>query len=125
MACLGTSLVSGALALAEKSSPEVNIFLAKVFYVSERERGIEVNPTREQIEAAREIAEVVVAECKAFAPMLSQAMATFLAATAEPTDEELEREAERIAHERKHVEPIRVSQFVHAYIAGARREGRR
>jgi len=79
-------------------------------------------PTREQIEVARAIAQEEYNHRKANGRgegELLFALRVFLAATAEPTDEELAEEAGRVA-----ARVIRGADTVlNAYIAGARREG--
>lgn len=79
-----------------------------------------MTPTREQIEAARaKLKRLADASC--FSRETADAIYDLLAATADPTEEELEAEAEAW-YESASVAPN--VQPWDAYIAGARREGR-
>lgn len=83
-------------------------------------------PTREQIEVARGVAaRIVDANCVAVASPteVKEAFATLLAATAEPTEEELREEAGRWAGIEGHGASGRAARA--GYIAGAGREGAR
>lgn len=89
-----------------------------------------MTPTREQIEAARSIAQEEYDHRKATARgegELLFALRILLAATVPPTDEELD--VEGVAWlKRKRTEEsvdVRTISRTEAYIAGARREGRR
>jgi hypothetical protein len=89
-------------------------------------------PTREQIEAARNFLTAGSACLELTAVMGSDAGAalrTLLAATAEPTDEELAEEARRHFGPEPKPGPTRGSQDfrarVYGYVLGARREGAR
>lgn len=82
-----------------------------------------MKPTREQVEATR--AWIANANLDNLNATFAGHVRVLLAATVQPTDEELEAEAERLANERKHMTPTRIRAFVPAYIAGACREGRK